>query len=105
MKFKDVLFIVLLVCACGFFYMLSKKETNISTDHKIDSLYRANRVLINFDSVRQAMEAKIIDSVNQKILLLNKKIDINNKATKLVHEENLLLRKEFDRVVVDRPDF
>lgn len=105
MKFKDLIFIVLLIAACGFFYMLSKKENNTATDKKIDSLYRANTVLIHFDSVKTALRKELLDSVTVVINQLDKKLDLVHNENITIRKQNAELEKNYRSIIVDRPDF
>lgn len=105
MKFKDIVFIVLLIAACGFFYMLSRKENNTATDKKIDSLVHAYHTVLHFDSVKTAMMKELLDSVHSNNVTLDKKLDKLHNENATIRKQNAELEKNYRSLIVDRPDF
>lgn len=74
-------------------------------EEKIEAIEQRKIQIINADSLRSAIEAKIVDSLKVKLKEQDAKIAASTKAINQIRRKNEDLQKRLDDIVVTLPDF
>lgn len=107
MKGANILSIIALVCIAVTLYLLHKNRSDDNARAgEIKKLKENFETIVNYDSIADAIEDKILDSLGRVREDLQIQIDLQRNENKKIRAKNAALEKRFrDLNLGDRPEF
>ncbi len=100
-----MIFVVIVLLGLGAYIIYDLVNQSKANKAAIDSLYNQKQSLLSIDSIRSAIEKKIIDSVMLEFYKRDKLIKELERGIAKTRKQNEELEKRFQNITLDMPEF